>query len=474
VAISTRLVGVGVFVLAGLLLFAVGLFMIGDRQMAFAKKFTVYTEFAKITGLQPGAIIRVAGAKAGSVKDIIPPTSPSDKFKVKLEITEELHPLVRTDSVATIETEGLVGGTFLAVGAGSDAAPAAPENATIPGKEPFAIADLLQRMNETITKVNDTIDDLKDDVQTAVQSIGDTVENANQLIADVSDDVKTMASAGSRIAENAADIADGVRKGEGTLGKLIKDDEFYRRATSIAKNAEDIANDAREVIQQAKKALNDLQAKNGPVQGLATNVKQTMDDARAAMSGFAENMEALKRNFLFRGFFNNRGYFNLAAISAAQYRQGILTKDGARGVVRIWLSAPVLFEPDPDDPTAERLTEDGKARLDSAIEPYLEHLGAGILIVEGYATQGTKDEQFLRSRARAGAARAYLIGKFPLNPQTTGLMPLGSDSIGSPNNQPWDGIALAAFIDRRSLTTRQERASRQTNGSASRNPTSRR
>ncbi len=28
--------------------------MIGDRQMAFAEKFTIYTEFKKITGLQAG------------------------------------------------------------------------------------------------------------------------------------------------------------------------------------------------------------------------------------------------------------------------------------------------------------------------------------------------------------------------------------------------------------------------------------
>ena len=51
-------------------LFTVGLFMIGDRQMAFAKKFTIYTEFKKITGLQPGAIVRVSGAKAGAIKQI--------------------------------------------------------------------------------------------------------------------------------------------------------------------------------------------------------------------------------------------------------------------------------------------------------------------------------------------------------------------------------------------------------------------
>ena len=52
---AARLVGVGVFTLGTLLLFAIALFMIGDRQMAFADTFTAYTEFKKITGLQAGA-----------------------------------------------------------------------------------------------------------------------------------------------------------------------------------------------------------------------------------------------------------------------------------------------------------------------------------------------------------------------------------------------------------------------------------
>src|SRR2546428_2923272 len=132
--------------------------MIGDRQMAFAKKFTIYAEFARITGLQPGAIVRVSGAKAGTVKDIIPPSRPTDKFKVKLEITEDLHPLVRTDSLATIETEGLVGGAFLGISTGSEHAPPAPGNSTIAGKEPFPIAHLLQQTSEPINKPNTPID----------------------------------------------------------------------------------------------------------------------------------------------------------------------------------------------------------------------------------------------------------------------------------------------------------------------------
>ena len=454
-ATPARLAGVGAFVLGGLLLFTVGLFMIGDRQMAFARKFTIYTEFKKITGLQPGAIVRVSGAKAGSITKIVPPNGPSGKFRVELEITEELHPLVRTDSLATIETEGLVGGSFLGIGTGTEQASAAPPKSTIPSKEPFEISDLMQQMGETITKVNRTIDEMKDDLQRAVVSIGDTVDNANGLITDITDDVKRMATAGGRISEDAARISEGLRSGKGTVGKLLNDDELYRRATAVAKQAEQIAADTRQVVERARKAIDELQGKNGPVQSVAANVKETMDGARLAMAGFAENMEALKHNFLVRGFFNDRGFFNLAALSPAEYRAGALTRKGARRTVRIWLGAPVLFESDPEKPDSERLTDDGKVRLDSAMATFLDQVPSAALIVEGHAQTGTKDEQYLRSRLRSSTVRGYLIGKFQLDPLMTGIMPLGRDSEGSPDGAPWDGVALAVFQEKTAAAQKQ-------------------
>jgi phospholipid/cholesterol/gamma-HCH transport system substrate-binding protein len=447
-ATPARLAGVGVFVLAGLALFTVGLFMIGDRQMAFAKKFTIYTEFRKITGLQPGAIVRVSGAKGGSIIKIMTPNTATGKFRIEMEITEDLHALVRTDSLATIETEGLVGGRYLGVGAGSDTAPPAPPKSTIPSKEPFDIGDLMQQMGETVRKVNGTIDEMKADVQRAVASIGDTVENANALIDSVTGDVKKMASAGARISNDAAQIVDGIRQGRGTIGKLVNDDELYTRATAIAKQAEAIANNAREAVEQAKKALEGFQSKDGPIQGMAADLTQTMEEARNAMAGFAENMEALKHNFLVRGFFNERGFFNLQTISPEEYRHGALTRGGARRIVRVWLSASVSFEPDPDRPDTDRLTPEGKARLDSAIAPFLDWFPGRVLMVEGYATSGTKDEQYLRSRARASLARDYLIGKFHLDPQLTGVMPLGAEAEGSPTGGSFDGVALAVFQDK--------------------------
>jgi phospholipid/cholesterol/gamma-HCH transport system substrate-binding protein len=442
---AARLVGVGVFVISGMLLFAIGLFMIGDRQMAFSRRFTIYTEFARVSGLQPGAIVRVSGAKAGEVKDIEVPASPAKKFRVRMEVTEDLHPLIRTDSVAAIQTEGLVGGTFLAIATGSEQAPKAPRDSTLPSQEPFDLADLLQQMSETVRRVNTTIDEMKDDVQHAVQSIYETVDNANSLITDVSDDVKTMASAGARISGDIAEIANNIRSGRGTIGRLVNDDELYRKMNSVARSAEDISSNVREATARAREAIDNLQAKNGPVQGVTADLRQTLGDARDAMAGLAENMEALKHNFLFRGYFKSRGYFSLSQISPAEYRKGAMTANGERQPVRVWLAAPVLFEIDPET-DRERLSEAGKARLDSAIEPFLDRVSDVVLMLEGYSQVSTHDARYLQSLDRASSVREYLIGRFRLDAQSVGAIALENESPGSPNHEPWNGVALAFFM----------------------------
>lgn len=446
-ATPARLAGVGMFVLTGLVLFATALFMIGERQLAFARKFVVYTEFETITGLQQGAIVRVSGAPAGSVTDITPPADPSGKFRVRLEITEDLHQLVRTDSVAAIQTEGLVGGSFLAVTTGTADAARAADGSTIPGREPFLLADLFQQMSDTIGKVNATVDDLGAGIERALVSVDTTVGNANTLIIDVGDDVKMLASASARFTSDAAQIAEGIRKGEGTVGRLLKDDELYQRVTTVARSAQDIAADTQRAVQQAREALENLQSKDGQVAGVTGNLKQTLDEARGAMAGLSDNMEALKRNFLFRGFFNRRGYFNLADISPEEYRKGALTKDGDRQALRVWLRDDVLFIPTASG-SDEQLTDEGKARLDSALAPNLQRLADSILIVEGYSLEGSRANQYVVSQTRATLVRDHLINRFRLDPGAVGLMPLGADATGSPQGSSWSGVALAVFVER--------------------------
>jgi phospholipid/cholesterol/gamma-HCH transport system substrate-binding protein len=436
------------FVLAGLLLFAIALFMIGERQLAFAERFVVYTEFTSLTGLQPGAIVRVSGARAGSVTDIEPPAHPDAKFRVRLEITEDLHQLVRRDSVAAIQTEGLVGGSFLAVSTGTRAAPEAPEGSTIPSREPFLLADLFKQMSDTIGKVNATVDDVRVGIKNTLAYIDTTVDNTNAIIDEVSEDVKVLVSTSARITSDAAQIAEGIRKGEGTLGRLLKDDELYQRVTAIARSAETVAADTERAVKQARQVLESLQLKDGQLAGVTANLRQTLAEARTAMAGLSDNMEALKHNFLFRGFFNRRGYFNLADISPEEYRKGALTKDGDRRALRVWLRDDVLFGPAVAGAGTEQLTDDGKARVDAALEPNLHRLLDSIIVVEGYAQQGSRADQYVVSRAHAAVVRDHVIERFHLDPGAVGLVPLGSDATGSPHGSTWSGIALAVFVER--------------------------
>lgn len=445
-ATPARLAGVGVFVILGLALFAIALFMIGDRQLAFAPKVVVYTEFKTITGLQPGAIVRVAGAPAGSVTDIETPADPSGKFRARLEITEDLHQLVRTDSVAAIQTEGLVGGSFLAVSIGSAAAARAPAGSTIPSREPFLLADMFEQMSGTIVKVNATIDTLGAGIEKTLTSVDATVGSANALIIDVSDDVKTLTSASARITSDAARIADRLSKGEGTFGKLLKDDELYRRATAIAKTAETIAADAQKAVQEARQTIEGLNAEGGQITGVTARLGETLEEARTAMAGLSDNMEALKRGFFFRGFFNRRGYFSLDDLSPEEYRRGELTDENRRAS-HVWLRHDALFAPTGKDGT-EQLTDGGAAQLDAALAPSLSRLVNSVVIVEGYSDASSPADRYVQSRVRAALVREYLVRRFGLDPGAVGVMPLGGDARGSPPGATWNGVALAVYVKR--------------------------
>jgi len=156
----------------------------------------------------------------------------------------------------------------------------------------------------------------------------------------------------------------------------------------------------------------------------------------------------MKHNFLLRGFFNRRGYYDLDAISPAEYQAGVL-ENGKRKAMRIWLRAPLLFEPGTDG--TEVLSASGRARIDSAMSTYLKYLPTNPLVVEGYVPASTSAERFRLSRRRADIVRQYIVGKFDVPPQNVGFIGLGHDALNSPDKERWDGVALTLFLDRAAL-----------------------
>src|SRR5690606_24497972 len=122
-----------------------------------------------------------------------------------------------------------------------------------------------------------------------------------------------------------------------------------------------------------------------------------------------EGTEALKRNFLFRGFFRDRGFYSLSSVSREAYLAGAL-EGRDRTALRIWIDASVLFEIGPDG--LERLTDAGRRRLDSAMVDLVRYPRDSPLVVEGYADSAAGDTAYLVSADRAQLVRDYILGRF--------------------------------------------------------------
>jgi phospholipid/cholesterol/gamma-HCH transport system substrate-binding protein len=455
-----RLALVGAFVVGGILLFAIGIFMIGNRRMLFEERFEVHTHFSRVTGLQVGAIVRVAGMNAGEVREINVPRGPAEQFRVRMRVREDLRPIVRTDSVASIQTDGLVGARFVQIEAGTEQAAIVADQGAIPGRDPFDMADLMQQASDTVDTVNETILALRDDVELAVQTLTETADSANKLLVNVSEDVQSISEDGAAIIADARRIVSRVQAGEGTIGKLLNDDEFYARARAIAEETERTVRNVRAVTEDTRAMVAEFRAESEHRDGAIVGLQRTLDHARDATSNLAEATEAIKHNFLFRGYFQRRGFFDIGNLTVASYRAGQL-EGRDRTATRVWVPAAELFEAGPAG-TAQ-LTAEGRARLDRAMAELLQYPVDSPMVVEGYVSDAglVPEQAFLESRARAEQVREYLLTRFHRSPNLTGFLPLGFDAEGSPaGTRRWDGVAIAVFVENRALRALNRRAER--------------
>jgi phospholipid/cholesterol/gamma-HCH transport system substrate-binding protein len=150
---TSRTAMVGAFVIGGVLLFSIGLFLIGDRRLLFSPRFELNTTFTKVSGLQVGTKVRVAGLEAGEVLAIDIPSRPSDPFQVRMRLREDLRPLVRADSICAVQTDGIVGSAFIQVGRGTDESAMVQPGDTIAGQDPVEFSDLIIEGQKTFRAV---------------------------------------------------------------------------------------------------------------------------------------------------------------------------------------------------------------------------------------------------------------------------------------------------------------------------------
>ena len=449
---------VGVFITAAVVLFGAALFLIGNEHKAFRRHVVFYTNFQNVDGIPKGAKVRVDGMDAGEVESIQIPSSPSQKFRLKMNVEERLHGLIREDSFVTVETEGLVGDKFLLIQGGTDRASEAAPESTLQGKEPFEIGKLLEQaqgiMNQagtTITGLQATMKDVSGRLDTTLDTATGTIRNVNGLVLDVR---KGKGTAGLLLEDpaTAADVKQSIANVRQTTEKLnttttrvdnlvadVQNRQLVAKIDDTLVSAKSATQNLDQTSQQINTTLKSAFGEDQYGEDAGSNLQQSLTNLNQASGNLTDDTEALKHEFFFKGFFKHRGYDNLDDLPVEQYRAGEIFKKLPES--RQWIAAPALFTTNQSG--EEVLSMPGRQSIDQAVGQF-KALYDKPLIVEGYASSGSPSEELVQSRRRAALVRNYLQLHFHLEPKDTGIIALSSTPPESAGKTTFDGVSLVS------------------------------
>jgi phospholipid/cholesterol/gamma-HCH transport system substrate-binding protein len=207
---------VGVFVLIGLAAFLGMIYALGARARLFEPRFTVSAEFTEVGGLVEGATVRLAGVQIGRVSGVVLPAQPGGKVRVDMSIAKRFGDRIRKDSVARIETQGLLGDRIIEISVGTAAAGPVQPDELLASRDPFDINRVMGESAQVVKSVGALADSLRETAQTLNQS---------RLI----DEAAATVQSARRITDQVSRVVGEVERGRGWAHALIYEEPVALR-----------------------------------------------------------------------------------------------------------------------------------------------------------------------------------------------------------------------------------------------------
>jgi phospholipid/cholesterol/gamma-HCH transport system substrate-binding protein len=189
----SRVARLGAFIVVTLAVLAAGVFVIGSKEYLFRSTYQLKAQFDNVAGLTDGADVQVGGVHSGNVHTIELPHKPGDKVTVTMDLNKSTQEIIKSDSVASIETEGVLGNQYVAISFGSAGQAEVKNGDTIQSEPPLLMADLLKKTSGIL-----------DSSQQAIQNATLATAHLNSVTAKID-------------------------SGQGTVGALINDKDMYNK-----------------------------------------------------------------------------------------------------------------------------------------------------------------------------------------------------------------------------------------------------
>lgn len=312
---TTKNIRLGVFVITGIALLITGLYFIGSNRNMFGSTVTLYAQFKNVNGLQKGNNVRYSGIDVGTVEgiEIVNDTT----IRVEMTIDADLKRVIRKNSLATLGNDGLMGNKLVNIDPGTpDGEPVTDgdELLSTPALELDEMLRTLDVTNKNVAVISANLRTLTDNINSSRGTLYKVMMDTTLAlkINNVIDNIEVLSHNVLVISEDLGDVITEVKSGKGVLGTLVNDTVITTDLTTAIKEVKTAGQQINVAALELKEILQKANSGSGTISTLvndtatSNSVKRSLINIENSTRNFNLNMEALKHNFLLRGYFKKQ------------------------------------------------------------------------------------------------------------------------------------------------------------------------
>lgn len=305
----------GIFVIAGLAFLVLLLYMIGRNQNLFGSHLTIKAVFTDADGLKPGNNVRYAGIEIGTVTYVhfLSDTT----VEVAMTVATQAASVIHRNAVASVGTDGLVGNRILNIKPGESGAQMIRDGDYLSTKPKVNLDNALQTLSHT----NDDVAEIAEQLKTTVRKINESTAlwkllNDRSIPLHLQTALRNIATVTARANNIAGTMETAVadaKNGKGLLATLLYDTAISVELKRTVMQFRKLGTSADSLVGIVQVSVNGLNAELMHGKGaahdllrdtsLAGRLARSLQNIEKGTDGFNQNMEALKHNFLFSGYF---------------------------------------------------------------------------------------------------------------------------------------------------------------------------
>ena len=304
----------GVFVVAGVVLFLVAVVFIGSASNFFSRTFVVSAVFKNVEGLKEGDKVWLSGVQIGTVKTVR--IVIVGEVVVSLSLKEKQNEFIRKNATASIGSDGLIGNKIVVIQPGNSKTMIQDAD-TINAVSPADTQELINIAKEVGENTRSITLDLKtiSSKLNKGQGIVGELLNEGAFSKDLRLTVHNLKTTGENTSRASAELTSLVREmrnGKGLLPTLISDTSFKSVFQQTLVNVKKVSKNAELMSKSLESITAKMNNRDNAVGVLladtvfAHKLQKTMKNTESASYKLDENMEALKHNFLTRGYFRKK------------------------------------------------------------------------------------------------------------------------------------------------------------------------